>query len=44
MKKYTAPNVDMGLVSAADVLTTSITFKSTAGFGDELFDMDSLGK
>lgn len=44
MKKYTAPNVDMALASATDVLTTSIIFNSTAGCGDELFDMDSLGK
>ncbi len=42
MKKYTAPNVDMVLVSAADVLTASITFNESAGLGDNILDLDTI--
>lgn len=41
MKKYTAPNVDMVLVSTDDVLTASITFNESAGLGDNILDMDT---
>ena len=42
MKKYTAPTVDMILVSAADVLTASITFNESAGLGDNILDLDTI--
>lgn len=42
MKNYTTPNVDMVLVSVADLLTTSITFNESAGLGDNILDLDTI--